>query len=554
MIKDVCRIGSCKRTVLGAVMSLTALLFFCECPDACADDRAGRHTSQLTLRQKVGQLLLLGFQGKQLDAKDRAHIRKLGPGGIVFYRRNFADASGIAPLISNIKALLRNDALPTFFAVDQEGWIVHRVGGELFTPPSAPSIGALGSEELARETGLAVGSALRRLGININLAPVLDVPADIIASPMIPRCFSNDPGTVEALGTSYISGLKAAGLLATAKHFPGIGRAREDTHHKLPHVRWENASERDNDILPFRGAIEAGVDLIMAGHVIAEPGDAVDPVSLSSYWMREVLRRELGFDGLIVVDNIEMKAIEDMVSVPRAAVKAFKAGADIIMVSHERKNQREVFEALLRAVRTGEISTERLDDSVRRIADAKKKILSRSGREPEKTLPVLSKQVAENTVSDVRLKDVPYGDMSRRNRVLYVGGNRGMIEAAKASFSYAGTLDVPLSQYKKMNPEIPLEELIGGFDGVIIDASYPDVADILSLCTEHNVKYVVLLSSYPAYALRIIARLRPKRMVIILENSPPHLHAAVEVISGIRQAKGTLPYKIRLPEDYTYTQ
>ena len=532
----------------------TAVLVSWSCPDVCADDQAGEHISGLTLRQKVGQLLLLGFQGKDLDAKDSAHIRKLSPGGIVFYRRNFGDASGITLLISNIKAIFGKNSLPMFFAVDQEGWIVHRIGGELYTPPSAPSIGAIGSEELARETGLAVGSALRRLGININLAPVLDVPADIIASPMTTRCFSNDFKTVEALGASYIRGLKAAGLLATAKHFPGIGRAQGDAHHKLPHIRWDNTGEKDNDILPFTGAIKAGADMIMVGHVITEPGDTANPVSLSSYWMRDVLRKEMGFDGLIIVDNIEMKAIKDIMSVPKAAVKAFKAGADVIMVSHERKNQMAVFDALLNAVRTGDIPMERLDDSLRRIADAKKKIMSYSSKEPDSTLLVLSRQVAEGSVSDVRLKNVPYGDISRKARVLYAGSNIRMIEVVKDFFSYAGTLDVSLLQYKKMNPEIGIEEFIRRFDGVIIDASYPDAADILSLCNEHNVEYVVLLSSYPSYTLKTIERLQPKRMVITLENSTSHLHAAVEVISGLRQAKGTLPYKIRLPQDYTYTK
>jgi beta-N-acetylhexosaminidase len=508
----------------------------------------------LTLRQKVGQLLLIGFQGRNLDAKKRAHIKKLSPGGIVFYRRNFNDASGISSLVGDIKGLLRRNTLPLFFAVDQEGWIVHRVGGELYTPPSAPSIGATGSEDVARETGRAVGRALGSLGVNINLAPVLDVPADIVGSPMTTRCFSNDAALVETLGSSYIRGLKTAGLLATAKHFPGMGRARGDAHNELPRIRWETTAERNNDLYPFIGAIRAGVDIVMTGHVIAEPGDAVNPVSLSEYWMKEILRKEMGFDGLVIVDDVEMKALNGTVSVADAAVKAFTAGADVIMVSHEMRNQRAVFEALLKAVRTGEIPMSRLDESLRRIAKAKEEMRPSTVNVRSNTLLLISKEVAEGSVSDVRRKDAPLGRISGKSRVLYAGMNRALIGVAGEFFDHTAILESPLSEYRRSHPEGTIEDYIRTFDGVIVDASYADAADILSLCDKLRVEHVVLLSTYPAYALNVLAKLRPHRMVITLENSTMHLRTALEIIAGVRQAKAVLPYKIRLPEEYTYAQ
>ena len=211
-------------------------------------------------------------------------------------------------------------------AIDQEGGLVHRLRGDYYRPPSAPAIGAAHSEELARNVGLATGSALRELGININLTPVLDMPANILTSPMTMRSFGDHPQTVEKLGTAYIRGIQDAGLLAAAKHFPGIGRGLGDSHFKVPHLFWETNGERENDLLPFRGAVQQGVDLVMVGHVIAEPGDARLPVSLSSFWMEEVLRQEMGFKGLVIVDNIEMKAIQDLMSIPEAAVQSFKAG------------------------------------------------------------------------------------------------------------------------------------------------------------------------------------------------------------------------------------
>ncbi len=528
-----------------------SLLFFQPCPDTYADDMVSEYISKMTLRQKVGQLILLGFKGKDLDSKDIAHIKRINPCGIVFYRRNFKDATDIAPLVSKIKSI-SNNKLPMFFAVDQESWIVHRIEGELYTPPSAPAIGATNSEELARDVGFSVGSALRKLGININLAPVLDIPADILNSPMAIRSFGNSLNTVETLGVSYIYGLKDAGLLATAKHFPGIGRAQEDTHNRLPYIKWRNNAEKESDVMPFASAIEVGVDMIMVGHVIAEPGDAVNPVSLSSHWMRDVLRKGMGFDGLIIVDNIEMKPIEEIIPVPEAAVKAFKAGADIIMVSHERKNQMAVFNALMNAVNRGDISVERLNESLRRIIEAKKKIMSyETGKKPVDDLRVLSRLVAENSVVALRLRDASSAAISKEGKVLYTGNNLPMFNAIKDIFSHAEILDTPLQQYNKIKFGITTKQFMQRFDGVIIDAGYPDAPKIISICNELHMEYVFVLHN-PLYTLKAIEWFQPKRIVVTFENSKAQLHVATEIICGIRRAKGGLPYNIGLPTNYRY--
>lgn len=260
-----------------------------------ADDSVDKYINKMTIGQKIGQLVLMGFQGRSLNKQDIAHIKKIHPGGIVFYARNFNDASDVAPFIEKITSVFKNNEVPMFFAIDQEGGIVHRIEGEYFKPPSAPSIGAAYSEEIAREVGRSIGSTLRNLGININLAPVLDMPSDILSSQMTLRSYSNDSKIVEKLGVAYINGLKEAGLLSTAKHFPGIGRANKDPHHILQHIAWGTQDEKDNDIEPFKGAIKAGVDIIMVGHFIAEPGDAKNPISLSSYWMKDMLKKRYWF-------------------------------------------------------------------------------------------------------------------------------------------------------------------------------------------------------------------------------------------------------------------
>src|SRR4030042_6183356 len=156
-----------------------------------AEDVLNEQIKRMTIEQKIGQLLFVGFQGKTICSEDIAHLKNINPGGIVFYARNFKDATNVSSLISKIKSIFKNQDLPMFFAIDQEGGIVHRIKGESYRPPSQPAIGATNSEKLAREVGQSVGNALKSLGININLAPVLDVPADIFSSPMTLRGYRN---------------------------------------------------------------------------------------------------------------------------------------------------------------------------------------------------------------------------------------------------------------------------------------------------------------------------------------------------------------------------
>jgi beta-N-acetylhexosaminidase len=520
----------------------------------CAGDGVEEYINRMTLPEKVGQLLLLGVQGKSLNREDILHIKKIRPGGIVFYARNFVDAADIPPLIREIQTISRRRELPMLFAIDQEGGTVHRIQGRLFLPPSEPAIGATGSKELSWKVGVSVGNGLRSLRINVNLAPVLDVPHDISSSPMTERSFGSDHTLAERMGSAYVRGLRQSGILATGKHFPGIGRTREDSHAGLPRIIWASHTDREDDIRPFATAIKEGLDIVMVGHVIAEPGDSQNPVSLSSYWMRDVLRRELGFERLILVDNIEMKALGDRMSPSMAAIASLKAGADIIMISHERKTQMVVFNAVVDAVRKGEITPERLNESLRRIVRTKQKMLSDGTtriRSPD--LQDISKLVAEDSVTYLRHKDAPLVHVGEKASVLYTGYNATLFDAIGGFFGHAGILNTTLSNFRKMRRGIPVEDFIREFDALIIDADYPDAGEIIALCNELNKDYVVILSR-PSRVERTLATLRPKRLVITFENYAFHYRVAAEIIGGMRQARGRLPYALVLPPDLGYAE
>jgi len=527
------------------------ILIFLPLHGLYAAHETDEYIKRLTIEEKIGQIMLIGLQGKPLSSRDMNFLKKIKPGGIVFYGRNFKDASDIPPLISSIESIF-NNKLPLFFAIDQEGGIVHRIEGEYSKPPPAPAIGVINSEEFARDIGLSVGNALRDLGININLAPVLDVPLPLHSSPMTRRSYSNDPLTVARLGTAYITGLHDAGILATAKHFPGIGRTHEDTHSTLPRITWETKDERDSDLMPFQAAIKTGLDMIMVGHVIAEPGDSKHPISLSPYWMTEVLKKEMGFQGLVLIDNIEMKPIEDIMPIHEAAVQSFKAGADIIMVSHKRDTQKRVFAALVSAVIKGSVSLERLDESVKKIIEAKKKILSyKKTHISGKNLKDLSRFAAENTVTFLTLKNTPPDTMSTGDKVLFAGYNANLFKAIKETFKHADTLNTTVVNYNKLHPETPIEEFIKTFDVLLIDAAYTDASQIISLCNELNQKYFLLQMYFPDIQ-KTLQELKTKNILILYENNREHFKVAFEILCGLRQAKGKLPYNLSIPPHYTY--
>ncbi len=531
---------------------MLSLIFFLSCTDICADT-VDEFIKRMTLEQKIGQFIMAGFQGQTLGKQDISLMKKINPGGLVFYARNFKDASDISLIISRIRTVSENHGLPLFFAIDQEGGVVHRIRGEFYKPPSAVTIGAANSELLAREVGFSVGDALGKLGININLAPVLDMPSEIMSSPMTQRSYSNDSKTVERLGVAYIKGLQSACLLSAAKHFPGLGKANEDSHHVLPRIEWKIQEDKDNDLMPFKGAIKSGVDMIMVGHFIAEPGDAGNPASLSSYWIKEILRNEMGFDGLIIVDNIEMKPIKDMMPIPRAAVESFKAGADIIMVSHESENQAAVFEALKDAVGRGEISAKRLNESLKRIIDAKRKIMScKTDTTVNKNLKDISKTVAEHAIVGIKLKDAPHLPINREGTVLYAGNNLTLLNLIKETFRHAESLSTSLVNYKKINPDVPIGDFVRRFDALIIDADYSDAQGIISLCKDLNLQYFVLQIRLSDIQ-KTVERLKPGHMIIIFEVNSTYLEFALEIICGKRQTKGRLPFNPSLPADYIYT-
>lgn len=309
-------------------------------------------------------LFCVGFDGLTVpDTLER--LLAQGLGGVILFKRNLQDLEQILRLTADIRAAAPT---PLLIGVDQEGGRVTRLPAPFLAPPPAARIGARGDAVLAQALARAVGRELRAAGINWNLAPVLDVHTNP-ANPVIgDRAYGTDPETVTRFGLAVIAGLAEAGVLATAKHFPGHGDTRLDSHHDLPESLQSPERWRSVEFAPFRAAIRAGVPTVMVAHLSCPALDSTAPSSLSRRILTGILRTELGFGGVVVSDDLEMGGITTRTDVGEAAVRFLEAGGDLLLVCQDPTRQHAALEAVGAALRSGRLPVRTIDAALERVA------------------------------------------------------------------------------------------------------------------------------------------------------------------------------------------
>lgn len=331
---------------------------------------------QLTLEQKIGQMVMCGFATTEVNDNIRSLIKEYHVGGIIYFRRNVESKEQVSALSHQLQEISREQTnIPLFISIDQEGGMVARIDWDDITLiPGNMTIGATRSAEHAYQAAHICGEELLRLGINMNFAPSLDVNNNPENPVIGVRSYSERPDLVAELGTAQIRGLQEANVAATAKHFPGHGDTAVDSHHGLAAVPHDEERLVAVELAPFVQAIREGVDCIMTAHVIfpAFEPNAI-PATLSYNVLTKLLRQRLGYHGLIVTDCLEMHAISKEVGVAEGAVRAVEAGADILLVSHTYEEQVASIQALCEAVRSGRIAESRIDESIDRIITLKNK-------------------------------------------------------------------------------------------------------------------------------------------------------------------------------------
>jgi beta-N-acetylhexosaminidase len=341
------------------------------------NQRVNQIMSRMTLEEKVGQLFLVFFTGPELSPALREMINQYHIGGIVLFAisDNIRSTSQVARLINDTQneAATHGAGVPLLVAIDQEGGPIVRLTQGATVFPSNMAVGATGSIEDARLMAEVTAAELEALGINMNLAPVMDVNNNPDNPIIGVRSFGSSPDQVAQLGVAMIQTYKANGVIATAKHFPGHGDTAVDSHLSLPVIPHDLNHLEAVELAPFRAAIGAGVDAIMTAHVLIPAIEANSrlPATLSSKVLQGLLRDKLGYQGLIVSDSMGMGAIDQMYGVTEATAMAFQAGDDILAFgadpTHSPAEQRPAYERVLALVRSGMIPSGRLDESVRRI-------------------------------------------------------------------------------------------------------------------------------------------------------------------------------------------
>lgn len=322
--------------------------------------------SKMTLKEKIGQMMVVGFQSPEPDAHIKKMITKYHVGGVIFYDRNMQNPKQVAKLTNNLQDLAQEsgEEVPLMVSIDQEGGTIVRMKDKVSSIPSQQELGKKNDENLVYETANKTGTELAAMGINLNFAPVLDL------STTDSRSFGENPEKATTFGKKTIQGLADAGVTSALKHFPGNGRSNVDPHVETSSVQANKVDLQNKDIYPFTHIIQ-DVDnnqfFVMVTHIKYPAYDKENPASVSSVIMQDLLRQQLGYQGIIVTDDLEMGAVSKYFTYEDLGVKAVKSGADVLLVCHTLENQEKVFNGILKEVKNGKISEQQIDESVTRI-------------------------------------------------------------------------------------------------------------------------------------------------------------------------------------------
>ena len=318
----------------------------------------------MSLREMVGQMFVVSVGGTGPDYYVEKMVRDRNIGGVILFGHNMRSAVQVESLTGALQELSveTEPAVPLFVAVDQEGGDI--ASAPWVSPqPAASEIGRRGDPAEARAVAGEIGDQLLRAGINTNFAPVVDTG---YGAAIGNRSYGEDPELVARMGAAAVEGFEDAGVVSAAKHFPNHGPAASDSHVSLPVIGHDAATVRSYDLPPFRAAVRAGVPMVMVGHLVYPAIDAERPASLSADAI-SMLRGDLGFDGVVVTDDLAMAGASGGGPPARAAVEAVEAGADLLIVSSPHQEQAAAYDAVVAAVESGKIPHGRIRESVGRL-------------------------------------------------------------------------------------------------------------------------------------------------------------------------------------------
>lgn len=338
---------------------------------------------RLTLREKIGQRLVIGFPGTEIDAELEELIRTYKVGNFILFKHNIKDSSHLKNLCSSLQELTQKYiGHSAFITVDQEGGMVTRLGEDCVNIPGAMALSAHNSEDEIYKAGKITGEQLKTLGINFNLAPVADINSNMDNPVIGVRSYGDEPLLVAKYSTAMMKGLLDGGVLASAKHFPGHGDTNVDSHLGLPRVNKTLEEIKQCELVPFQALINAGIPAITTSHIVFPALDVNElPATMSRDIITGLLKEALGFKGLVISDCMEMSAIQKYYGTIEGIKNAINAGVDLIFISHTMQLAREASDVLTKMLECGELSMEEMENSVEKILEYKEKYLGQNDKQ-----------------------------------------------------------------------------------------------------------------------------------------------------------------------------
>lgn len=339
------------------------------------EDKMQDKLDSMTLEEKAGQLLIVGFKGTFLNDRTKSYINDLKVGGLILFDRNIESKGQIIGLVEEIKGSNAEEDIPLFLCIDEEGGSISRLPKEYRRLPDPFQIGETNDVDIAFQFGQLLGNRVKGLGLNLNFAPVLDIHSNPDNPVIGKRAYGTNPERVSDIGLEVAKGIRNSSIIPAVKHFPGHGDTSTDSHLELPIIDKSLEELRNFELIPFKDAIENNIEMIMMAHILLPSLDKDYPATLSKKIVHDLLRDEMGYEGVIVSDDMTMGAIVNNFTLEDACIDFLKAGGDILLVCHGEDNPRIVFDKIIDAVEIGELSMEEIDEKVYRILELKDRYL-----------------------------------------------------------------------------------------------------------------------------------------------------------------------------------
>lgn len=523
----------------------------------------------MTLEEKVGQLLMVHFHGQEANEDAKTLIQKTHVGGIIYYNwsNELSSPEQVKSLSQGLQQLAQatqanHQSIPLFIAVDQEGGIVARIQG-LTVFPGNKALGMTFDPALAELSAFAIGQELHSVGVNLNLSPVVDVNSNP-RNPIIGiRSFGDSPDTVVIFAEHALKGYRKSGIITCLKHFPGHGDVGIDSHEDLPVVNKSKEELEKIELFPF-SKLAHQADTIMTAHILVRALDNKQCATLSKKTL-DILRNEIGFDGVIIADSLVMEGVlKNCASVDEAAIQALQAGCDILMLGGKQligtSNNREltvadvqrIHKALVDAVRSGRVPEERLNDAVQRIMELKERYLAKSFDKPVEIGSIvnstehqsLAKTIASRALKSI-INDAAVLD-SIRNKKIAVIAPKIIRESIHQTSLPKVSEETQVLFYNELNPSV--EDI----ESIVENVKNAEIIIFCSYNAWKNLSQLILVGSFlDKPTILVVLRdsldstLLPKASLVLITHSPtvPSIQAVADLLSDPAFARESVDTK-----------